>query len=138
MKVTSVLVDHPPVIPAFGYRFDGPDRSIVISGDTRPSQSLIELAQGADVLVHEAFYPPAIDRLVAGVPNAARLKESIESHHTSAEDAGRVAQAAGVETLVLSHLVPAQDPEVTDRMWIDAANVHFKGRVIVGKDLMEL
>lgn len=138
MKVTSVLVDHPPVIPAFGYRFDAPDRSIVISGDTRPSQSLIELAQGADVLVHEAFYPPAIDRLVAGVPNAARLKESIVSHHTSAEDAGRVAQAAGVETLVLSHLVPAQDPEVTDRMWIDAANVHFKGRVIVGKDLMEL
>lgn len=138
VKVTAALVEHPPVVPAFGYRFDATDRSIVISGDTRPSQSLIDLARGADVLVHDALFPSAIDRLVARVPNAVRLKESIMSHHTTAEDAGRVAHAAGVGTLVLSHLVPAQDPEVTDQMWIDAASVHFKGRIIVGKDLMEI
>jgi ribonuclease BN (tRNA processing enzyme) len=89
-------------------------------------------------LVHDALYVPAIDRLVAGVPNATSLKQSIMSHHTSAEDAGRVAQAAGVKTLVLSHLVPAEDPAVTDQMWIDAARVHFRGPVIVGKDLLEI
>ena len=96
----------------------------------------MELARGADVLVHSAMYPPAIDRLVARVPNAASLKASILAHQTSAEDTGRVAQAAGVKTLVLSHLVPPDDPEVTDRMWTEAAERHFKGRVILGKDLL--
>jgi ribonuclease BN (tRNA processing enzyme) len=138
VKVTATLVYHPPVAPAFGYRFDTRDRSIVISGDTAPSDNLIKLAQGADVLVHDALYVPAIDRLVAGVPNATNLKQSIMSHHTTAEDAGRVAQAAGVKMLVLSHLVPAEDPNVTDQMWLDAARTHFQGPVIVGKDLLEI
>jgi ribonuclease BN (tRNA processing enzyme) len=138
VKVTAALVQHPPVVPAFGYRFDARDRSIVISGDTTPSDNLIRLAQGADVLVHDALYPAGVDRLVAGVPNAPTLKQSILSHHTSAEDAGRVAQAAGVKTLVLSHLVPADDPTVTDQMWIDAARTHFRGPILVGKDLMEI
>jgi ribonuclease BN (tRNA processing enzyme) len=138
VRVTAALVHHPPVVPAFGYRFDARDRSIVISGDTAPSDNLIKLAQGADVLVHDALHVPGIDRLVAGVPNATSLKQSIMSHHTTAEDAGRLAQAAGVKTLVLSHLVPAEDPAVTDQMWIDAARVHFRGTVIVGKDLLEI
>jgi len=138
VRVTAALVHHPPVVPAFAYRFDAADRSIVISGDTTPSDNLIQLAQDADILVHEAMYPAAIDRLVAGVANATDLKRSILSHHTSAEDAGRVAQAARVKTLVLSHLVPAEDPLLSDQMWIDAASTHFQGRVIVGKDLLEL
>ncbi len=136
VKVTAALVDHPPVVPAFGYRFDTRDRSIVISGDTAPSDNLVKLARGADVLVHSAMYPPAIDRLVGRVPNAAALKASILAHQTSAEDAGRLAQASGVTTLVLSHLVPADDPEVTDRMWIEAAQLYFRGTVILGKDLL--
>jgi ribonuclease BN (tRNA processing enzyme) len=138
VKVTSTLVHHPPVTPAFAYRFDSADRSIVISGDTAPSDNLIKLAQGADILVHDALYEPGVDRLVARVPNAARLKQSIVSHHTSAEDAGRVAQVAGVNTLVLSHLVPPDDPTITDQMWIDAARTHFRGSVVVGKDLLEI
>jgi ribonuclease BN (tRNA processing enzyme) len=138
VTVTAALVRHPPVVPAFGFRFDAGDRSIVISGDTAPSDNLIALAKGADVLVHDAMYPSGVDRLVSGVPNATRLKESIMSHHTTAEDAGRVAQAAGVRTLVLSHLVPAEDPAISDDMWIDAARTHFRGDVIVGKDLMEI
>ena len=138
VKVTAALVHHPPVVSSFGYRFDAADRSIVISGDTAPSDNLIKLAQGADLLVHEALYVPGVDRLVARVPNAAALKQSIMSHHTTAEDAGRVAKAAGVKTLVLSHLVPADDPAITDQMWIDAARVHFQGPVVVGKDLLEL
>jgi ribonuclease BN (tRNA processing enzyme) len=138
VTVTAAVVHHPPVVPAFAYRFDAADRSIVISGDTTPSDSLVRLARGADVLVHEALYPAGVDRLVAAVPNAADLKRSILSHHTSAEDAGRVAAAAGVKTLVLSHLVPAEDPTITDQMWIDAARKHFRGQVILGKDLMEI
>jgi ribonuclease BN (tRNA processing enzyme) len=138
VKVTAALVDHPPVIPAFGYRFDAHDRSIVISGDTAPSDNLVRLARGADVLVHSVMYPAAIGRLVGRVPNAAALKESILAHQTSAEDAGRIAQAAGVKTLVLSHFVPADDPEVTDEMWMEAAQSRFRGKVVLGKDLLEI
>jgi ribonuclease BN (tRNA processing enzyme) len=138
VRVTATLVDHPPVVPAFAYRFDAADRSMVISGDTRPCDNLVKLARGAGVLVHSALYVPGLDRLVARVPNATALKASILAHQTSAEDAGRIAQAAAVKTLVLSHLVPPDDPEVTDQMWIDAARTHFHGTVIVGKDLLEI
>jgi ribonuclease BN (tRNA processing enzyme) len=138
VKVTCALVEHGMVKPAFAYRFDAADRSIVISGDTNRSENLVKLAQGADVLVHEAIYVPAIDRLVARVPNAATLKEHLIASHTPVEEAGRVAQEAGVKKLVLSHLVPADDPAVTDSMWLEAARTHFKGEVVVGQDMMEL
>lgn len=139
VRVTAALVHHPPIVPAFAYRFDTADRSIVISGDTTPSDSLVALARRADLLVHEALFDAAaVDRLVASVPNASDLRRSILSHHTTAEEAGRVAAEAQVGTLVLSHLIPAEDPMVTDAMWSDAARKHFGGRVIVGKDLMEL
>lgn len=138
VKVTTTLVPHPIVEPALAYRFDTPDRSIVISGDTARSDNLIQLAKGADVLVHEAMYLPGVDRLAARVPNHPGLKQHLLASHTSAEDAGRVAQEAEVKLLVLSHLVPADDPEITDEMWIAAARTHFGGHVIVGKDLLEI
>jgi hypothetical protein len=68
VAVTAAVVDHPPVVPAFAYRFDAADRSIVISGDTARSDRVVELARGADVLVHSAVYLPAVDRMVARVP----------------------------------------------------------------------
>ena len=138
VRVTAALVPHVPIEHAFAYRFDTADRSIVISGDTARSDALIKLAQGADVLVHEVLWVPAVDGIVKLIPNAATLKKHIIDSHTSVEDAGRVAQAAGVKTLVLSHFVPAGDPAITDQMWLDAARTHFRGNVVVGKDLMEI
>src|SRR5438552_298338 len=82
MRVTAALVDHPPIRPAFAYRFDTPERSIVISGDTAPSPSLIALAKGADVLVHEVLYLPAVASLVANEPQAKRLREHLVASHT--------------------------------------------------------
>jgi ribonuclease BN (tRNA processing enzyme) len=137
VKVTAALVEHPLVVPAFAYRFDGPDRSIVISGDTTRSDSLVKLARGADVLVHEAMWLPAVDTIAGHEPTAATLKKHLLASHTAAEDCGRVAQAAGVRTLVLSHLVPG-DGSVADDLWIGAARKYFDGRIVVGKDLMEL
>ena len=102
---------------------------------TRPNN---RLAQGADALAHEALYVPAIDRLAARAPNGEALKKSILNHHTSVEDVGRVAGAAGVKTLALSHFVPPDDPSLTDQMWIDGARSAYKGRIIVGKDLLEI
>jgi ribonuclease BN (tRNA processing enzyme) len=138
LKVTAALVHHPPMAHAFAYRFDAPDRSIVISGDTAPCEALQKLAQGAELLVHSAVYVPALDRMVSRVPSATALKASILAHQTSVEDAARLAQAAGVKTLVLSHLVPPDDPAVTPQMWSDAAAAHFRGRIVVGEDLLEL
>jgi ribonuclease BN (tRNA processing enzyme) len=139
VRVSAAVVHHPPMALAFAYRFDTPDRSIVVSGDTTPSENLVALARNADVLVHEALYDAAaVDRLVAGVPNASDLRRSILLHHTTAVEAGRVAAEAKVGTLVLSHLVPAEDATITDEMWRSAAQTHFAGRVVVAKDLMEL
>lgn len=138
VKVTAALVDHPPVVPAFAFRFDAPDRSIVFSGDTNKSDDLVRLAKGADVLVHETLWVPAVDRLVARNPHAATLKKHIIDSHTAVEDVGRVAAAAGVKTLVLSHLVPADDPTITEDMWIGAARPYFKGEIVVARDGMDL
>ena len=139
VTVSCALVDHPPVTPAFAYRLDSPDRSVVISGDTKPCDAVIRLARGADVLVHEALWPAAVDRVVANAYNAAALKKSILSHHTPAEEVGRVAAEARVKTLVLSHFVPADDPEITDEMWTDAVRRGgYRGPIILGKDLLEI
>lgn len=138
VRVTAALVIHPPVRPAFAYRFDAKDRSIVISGDTRYSDYLIKLAQGADVLVHEAMLPDRVRQMVSSIPNHERLEQSILGHHTSAEDVGRVAASAGVKLLVLSHLVPADNPDVPDSEWIAAARRHYSGPIVVGRDLMEI
>ena len=131
LTVTAALVDHPPLVPAFAYRFDAPDRSLVISGDTRRSENLVELARRADVLVHSALYLPALDRLIARVGAAPRLRESILALQAPVEDAARVAQDAGVKMLVLSHLIPADDPEVTEAMWLESARAHFRGSIVV-------
>lgn len=138
VRVRCALVNHPPLKISLAYRFDSADRSIVISGDTTPSDALVNLAKGADVLVHEVLYVPALDRLAARLPNGEKLEKSILSHHTSVEDAGRVASAAGVRTLVLSHFVPPDDPTITEEMWAAAARKTFKGEIIVGRDLLEI
>jgi len=141
VTVSCALVDHPPVTPAFAYRLDSPDRSIVISGDTKRSDALTKLAQGADVLVHEVMMPTAINRLLSRsrLYNAGRLEKSILSHHTPPENVGRVAAEARVKTLVLSHFVPAQDPQIHDEDWIRGVRRGgYEGGVIVGRDLIEI
>jgi ribonuclease BN (tRNA processing enzyme) len=145
MKVTCALVNHPPVVPALAYRFDFPDRSIVFSGDTTPVESVARLARGADVLVHEALFLEAMREEAAGAVNRttggsaiAADRDKLFAHllrsHTSPEDAGRIAAEAGVKTLVLSHIVPITG--ITDEQWKAAAGKHFKGEIIVARDLM--
>lgn len=140
VKVTSTLVKHPPVVPAFGYRFDFVDRSVAFSGDTAPTEAMVTLAKGADVLVHEAMYVPAMQAAMQA--DAKRQKvtlESVEEHmtadHTPVADAGRIAAAAGVKELVLYHLTPPTG-HVTDAEWIAPAAKFFKGKITVGHDLM--
>lgn len=136
VRVTCALVDHPPVVPSFAYRFDCPDRSIVISGDCRPSPALVTLAKGADILVHEVMHLPSLEALIATEPNAKTLREHLIASHTSTEQVGKLASEAGVKMLVLSHFVPGGYPFLEDSVWYDAVRPHFAGELIVGRDLM--
>ena len=138
VKVSSCLVSHPPIKQAYAYRFDASDRSVVISGDTAYSQELATFAKGADVLIHEIMYLPAVEALLKRLPNAKRLREHLMAAHTLPEEVGKVAAQAGVKTLVLSHFVPPDDPTATDEDWMEGVRKHFKGRIVVGKDLMEI
>ena len=133
VTVHCCLVDHPEVPIALAYRFDGHDRSIVISGDTRRSAALIALARNADVLVHEALY-------VSRAPGAegSALRRHVLQSHTPVEEVGRIATEAGVKMLVLSHFVPGETPPVSDEEWLTAARKHYSGPIVVGRDLLEI
>jgi ribonuclease BN (tRNA processing enzyme) len=141
VTVRAVLVDHPPIKVAFAYRFDAADRSVVFSGDTRKTESLIELARGADVLVCEAQYLPGIrglaKRLAADPSKEQAIYDSISGNALSVEQAGEVAEAAGVKTLVLNHFVPGDDT-VPEDVWRESAAKAFSGEIIVGRDLLEI
>ena len=138
VKVSCAQVPHPPIAHSYAFRFDTPDRSVVISGDTAYSPALIELAKNADVLVHEAMHLSGLDVLLKRVPNAATLREHLLASHSTTEDAGRVATAAGVKLLVLSHLVPSDNSSLTDDDWIEGARIYYRGKIIVARDLMEV
>jgi ribonuclease BN (tRNA processing enzyme) len=137
LTVTAARNHHPPIEHSFAFRFDSADRSIVISGDTAYSDNVVQLARGADVLVHEALYRPFWERPDA--PQTAAVRRHIIASHTDVEDVGRLAAAAGVRTLVLTHLVPSDPPAaVSDAQWVEAARRHFRGEVILGRDLLEV
>jgi ribonuclease BN (tRNA processing enzyme) len=138
IKVTAAQVVHPPVKPAFAYRFEHQGKAIVISGDTTYSENLVRLAQGADVLVHEIMHTPSLDQLLATEPNATRLKEHLLASHSTPEQVGRVATEAKVKKLVLSHFVPGGYPYLDDSVWFNSIKPHFNGEIIVGSDLMEI
>jgi ribonuclease BN (tRNA processing enzyme) len=138
VTVTALRNKHPPILDSFALKFDLGDRVIVFSGDTTYFRPLAEFATGADFLVHEVTYGPALEALAARNPNAATLVEHLKAAHTLAEDVGRIAKAAGVKTLVLNHFVPADDKSLTDEVWTKAVRTNFDGPIIVGHDLLEI
>lgn len=138
VKVSAARMRHPPIAHAYAYRFDAPDRSIVISGDTAYSPELVALAKGADVLVCEAMHLAGLENLLKKVPNAATLREHLLASHLTTEEVGRMAAEAGVRTLVMSHLVPGDDPSITDAMWMEGVKKHYGGTIVVGRDLLEI
>ncbi len=136
VTVRTAHVDHPPLEHAFAYRLDASDRSITISGDTRPCDALVDLARGSDVLVHEVLHEPAIDALVA-THLGTTIRRHLLASHTLSDQVGEVAKRADVDTLVLSHFVPADDT-VDDETWRAGAARGFDRRIIVGHDLQTI
>jgi ribonuclease Z len=99
VKVTAFLVDHAPIVPAFGYRVDYRGHSVVLSGDTRLSENLIRHAQGVDVLIHETFDPVAARARSANLV----VTEAVIAHHTTPEQAGQVFARVRPRLAVYSH-----------------------------------
>ena len=136
VQVSAVLVQHAPVFPAFGFRFDTPQGSVVFSGDTGPCDNVVRLAAGADVLVHEVIDVDALTQRIARLPNYEAVRNHLASSHTAPEQVGEIATRAGVGTLVLSHLVPG-DFEISEQEWEARVQPHFDGEIVCGVDLDE-
>ncbi|MBI3973431.1 MAG: MBL fold metallo-hydrolase [Chloroflexi bacterium] len=116
------------------YRFDHDGKSVVFTGDTYPSDAIIELARGAGAIFHDCNLAPSARRWFERSEGGLRVWESLQDHHSTPENAGRVAAAAGVKKLVLIHLQPTADPEEVARL----AQTTFSGEVIPSEDLMEI
>lgn len=112
LTVTAFEVDHDPVKPAVGYRFDWRGRSVVISGDTGLSANLVENATGADVLVSESLAANLIgaaqrNMTAANNPRLAKILGDIQDYHATPVQAAQMANDAGVKLLVFTHHVPS-------------------------------
>ncbi|MGY1823038.1 MBL fold metallo-hydrolase [Geodermatophilus sp. SYSU D00079] len=127
VRVLAALVDHPPVYPSYGFRFETPHGVVAFSGDTAEHANVVELARGADVLVHEAVY---LDFYRGNPDYTDEFINHLAQSHTEPEGTGRVAAAAGAGHLVLSHLAGV----ATDEQWAAAARETFDGPVTVAAD----
>lgn len=134
LKVSALRVDHPPVTDCFALRFEHGGRSVVFSSDTTFFPPLAGFAGGADILVHEAMLEEGLERLVARTGNGARLKQHLLASHSFAGQAGRIASEAGVGRLVLNHLIPADDPQITEADWTAATRKSWAGALTIARD----
>ncbi len=136
VRVTATLVPHAGLYPSLGYRFDTDGGSVVFSGDTRLSRdNLVTLARGADLLVHEVYDREGM--IDMGAP-AQFVDTVFGGGHTEAEEVGLVAEDAGVEQLVLNHLLPAEAALVPTERWLAKAQHGYHGKVVLGHDLLSL
>jgi ribonuclease Z len=133
LTVHAFEVEHEPVKPAFGFLLAGDGRRVVVSGDTRPCESLVRHAAGADLLVHECTDAAQTSWTAGcGWPTREAKVRDLGAYHTGPDEVGRVAARAGVRQLVLTHLMPGSDPaDLAARAGRD-----FAGPVVVGEDLM--
>ena len=135
VTVSAFVVEHGPVKPALGYRFEGGGRSVVVSGDTRPSENLMRWSRGVDCLVHECCEMTRTSWVPGcGWPTIEEKIRDLASYHTQPEDIGRVAAGAEAKKLVISHLMPGSVPAELQA----AAARHYAGPVVVGEDLLEV
>ncbi|HNJ48523.1 MAG TPA: MBL fold metallo-hydrolase [Novosphingobium sp.] len=141
VRITAIRVNHAPISPAYGYRIDYKGRSIALSGDTVYSPSFVAAAKGADVMFHEALNKKMVAALGAklaerGQANNAQIMSDIQNYHASPEDAARAAREAGVNTLVLYHLVPPVPARLIEPLFLGDAPREFSGTLRLGHDGM--
>jgi len=127
---------------SLSFRFDLPDRSIVYTGDTGPSDRVTALAKGADVLVSELIDGQVAGSLVppANATEAANkrfevMKQHLSTHHLTPEQIGKMASEAKVGRVVITHLVPSRKPDVTTESYVAEIHKSYSGPVEIADDL---
>ncbi len=141
LKISVFPINHKPIEPAVGYRFDYKGRSLVISGDTTKDAHLIAAARGADLLAHEAQNQEMVKRLHdaahdLGRPRLEKIFSDIPSYHTSPVEAAEAANEAGVKTLLLYHLTPPPPNAIAESVFLrGVATVRPQG-VVMARDGM--
>ena len=141
VKVTAFRVDHAPIEPAVGYRFDYKGRSVVLSGDTVKSANLEAFARDVDLLVHEALAHRLVEVITraaesAGNHRIATITRDILDYHTTPVEAAQSASAAGVGHLLYNHIVPPLLlPPMVD-LFVEGVDEVYSGPVTVGRDGM--
>jgi len=143
LQVTMFKVNHAPIDPAVGYRFDYQGKVVVVSGDTIKTDKMIEMSKDADVLVHEALDLQALQRIIPLIkrrrPRQAALLKDVTQYHASTINVAEVARDAGVKKLVLTHLVPSIQPEdAAEKNFVRGMSDIYDGPIIVGRDLMTI
>jgi ribonuclease Z len=128
VRVSCAPTDHKPVEPSIGFRFDYEGASLVVAGDTVPCEGLDRLCTGAQALVHTVIRKDIIENVPA------QRAQDILDYHSSPEEAAKTAARASMETLVLTHYVPAF-PSGGGEDWRELAAVHFAGTIELGDDL---
>lgn len=139
IRITAFEVDHRPVYPAVAYKFEYNGQAAVISGDTIPVDNMVRYAQGADLLVHEAYNKEWLDALIAMYPEQATGLGNPAKYHTTTLQAAEIARQADVKHLLLTHHIPApaKTPEA-EAAYIRGMSGIYAGPITVGRDLMEV
>lgn len=131
VRITAIPVPHGSWKEAYGYRIDIPDRTIVISGDTRPSDALIRASKGIDVLVHEVYSPLHI--VPENRPGGKFWPQYMREFHTSDLELGRIALLASPKLLVLTHIIRFGSSDADLLAGVRAGG--YTGAIQIGKDL---
>ncbi len=139
LKVTAFRVEHAPVEPAVGYRFDYNGRSVVLSGDTTKSANLQRFAEGVDLLVHEALAPQLVSVITrgataAGRENVATITRDILDYHASPVEAAEVARDARVRHLLYYHIVPPLLLPPMEDLFVEGVEDVYPGPFTIGRD----
>jgi len=139
LRVTAFVVDHAPVRPAVGYRFDYRRRSAVISGDTVYTPVLVRVAQGADLLVHDALSPELLKLVEDAAGNAGqqmrrRILADVPDYHATAPQAADAARDAQVGALAITHIVPPLPLKGLEPIFLADARDHFGGELWLAQD----
>jgi ribonuclease Z len=122
LTIRAVTVDHDPASPALGYRIDYGGRSVVISGDSNASAALFSLAEGADLLFHDALSRTLLDPMIAqakaaGLDPLPKIMTDVIDYHADVQSLLAPAKAARVGQLVLYHLVPVPPNGLAERLF---------------------
>jgi ribonuclease Z len=139
VRVTAFVVDHSPVQPAVGYRFDYRGRSVVISGDTAPADSVSRLCNGCDVLVHEVLNAEMVGKISAtakarGDARIAKIMSDIPGYHTTPVEAAKVAHKGKARMLLFTHIVPRMPTSLLHPYFLRGVADAYSGEVVMGED----